>query len=187
MGTCEICGKPTALHFHFCQNCSYKIQTGYLVKCQKCGKWKKKDEVCQECEKKQKTISKSNYPNCKKTVESFFGKEMMFDSKEEIKIAEILIKQGYKFDHDQEYPYKENENGLRYDFKLLKQDGTDFKKRIFIEVKCDKNQDHTKKIIEKQRMCLDNNDDLIYSNKNKEAEILEDLQKAIERIKRKKV
>jgi len=184
MRKCEICGKPTALNFHFCKTCNEKIKNGEIEKCPHCGAWKEQNAPCPKCGFPFLQEKKGLYPNCKKTVKSYFGKDMMFDSKEEIRIADVIVESGYVFDHDQEYPYPENQSGTRYDFRLLKRDGSDFKVKTFVEVKCNKNKDYTKEILKKKGMCDAHGDKLIYSNECKQSEIIEMLRETIEEIKK---
>lgn len=184
MRKCEICGKPTALSFHFCRTCNEKIKNGELEKCPHCGEWKESNKPCTKCGFPVLQEKKSLYPNCKKTVKNYFGEDIMFDSKEEIKIANIIVENGYVFDHDQEYPYPENQNGMRYDFRLLKRDRSDFQVKTFVEAKCDKNRDFTQEILKKKEMCDAHGDKLIYSNECKQSEIIEMLRKTIEEIKK---
>jgi hypothetical protein len=159
MGRCKICGKATYLNYPYCRSCYEKIQNEEIKKY-------------------------SPYSNNKKILKRINGKEILFDSKEEVRIAEIIEEEGYKFDYDQNYPYEENQTGKRFDFKLLRPNGEDYKKKIFIEVKCGE-KDYSQEMLEKQKMTLEHGDEFIYSNKCSIDEIIEKLKKAIQSLKNK--
>jgi hypothetical protein len=182
MSNCEVCGKTTALHYHFCAKCNEKIKNGQIEKCQHCGVWKETNRKCDKCgfpflENKKHCP----YQNCKEEVKKCFGKEIKFASREEAKIAKFIENSGYHFDHDQMYPF-ENMGSKRYDFHLLTNTGTDFKKQIFIEVKCHNPNKYIDQMLEKQRLCLENGAEFIFLDEATENEFNEKLEKTINRI-----
>jgi hypothetical protein len=181
MKHCAICGKPIAENYAYSKDCYEKVQKGEIDPDSLTEPKKKVRSLGQSRGKE--TSEKGLYCNCKKQVATFFGKAMLFDSKEEVKIAKIIDENGYYFDHDQEYPYEDNLSGLRYDFRLLRKDGSDFKTRIFIEAKCDKCRDYTDQMLAKQELVYNHGDKFLYSNKNSQEEIEDKLQKLINEIK----
>jgi hypothetical protein len=138
MGICKICGKKTAGNLPLCRSC-YKKQHSKTYQ----GK----------------------YSLARSEVHRSEGKDIKYQSDAEATVARVLEEQfGYKFDYDRAYPFPNNTTNKRFDFLILNDDGGQFRKCIFIEVKNDRHTDYTQEILEKERLCAKNKASLIYVN-----------------------
>jgi len=89
------------------------------------------------------------------------SRTIMCDSRAEALVGYEIQITGYRFKDHEKYPYTQNETGKQYDYLIVKNDESEYKKRIFIEVKGDNEKHWDDDLLPKQDMISRNGDYLI--------------------------